>query len=124
MAVIGDFGPLSYKLALPLEYLSKEENEIWEEREENEENETEIETISISSINSVLESIRYDNIPWRDMKAIIEMKFGLNDLILYKFGQKQDIKDFVKLLDKTVQTANVEVAIGTEIELPGKMQLN
>lgn len=113
-AVIADFGPLSYKVGIPFEKYSAEDDRDVLEKEE--EMPGEEKNSLIDAINKQLEQTRLENVPWRDLKEKLKC-FDTFDLVLFKFGQKQEIHAFADFIAGLSEKARIECAVGVEFNI-------
>ena len=56
----------------------------------------------------------------RDALKFMEEHFGNADMILFRYGQKQPLDEMKNLLKRLSGEGTVDLAMGTEIHVPGK----
>lgn len=120
VAVIGDFGSLSFKIAVEIEE-KNENNSESDDFAEEEEVEPVQSREAINRLNEILKSNTGEAMPWRDLKATLLTNFKEKDLILYKFGQKQDLRDFIETIGDLTECALVDVAVAVEFNVKEKI---
>lgn len=136
VAVIGDFGTLSFRLAIP--FIAAKEIQ---EQDSNEEFEKEIavsdnaafeengtfalvrgnKMLIVEKLNQI--PSRGEALPWRDMKDLLISNFENFDVVLFKYGQKMDLNDFINMFHTVAEKAEIDIALGVEMSVEGSVIL-
>lgn len=113
--VICDIQP--FKIAVSLnENLEENESDFVQPLEEKPENSAQNSSF-IRNVASLLETVKGRTFPFRDLKVKIESNFEGFELILFQFGQKQEVDLFLTHVEKMSNQVQLTIALGLELFL-------
>lgn len=121
VAVFVDFGGGSFKLGVPILNIQETEengelNDVFDV-EVNEERNDKKQLIGIKFLNDLLKENNLETMPFRDLKNFIAKHLTEENLVLFKFGQKQSLVDFIEMQWEILLGADVEFAMAVEMQV-------
>ena len=79
---------------------------------------------SISELNAKLQQCPVGtNLTYRDFKQSLLTYFDDMPVVVFRFGQKMELRNCIDTLVSLLKIAYVDVALGLEVEIPGKVLL-